>query len=342
MVLKGRQGTAEPRWGWTGVAPLTSAQFSGTGINLEALLPGHRSSSEQILVSLGDLAGRYHRYLHQDELGPSRAERMAALRLLLDRLTSLLSGLSALPEHLGLQLAKQLRGGPSFVGHDLDIYQAYRNDEEAVQQVGEAAIDVGRILQNASAVHDAELMNGLSDAAERAIQLLQALDTTTAGAVVIDSELPRLEVNGGAESDMIELVVARSRIERLRSRAALVLAGLQRRRGPERCESLRWFVWQLCDLYHRETGRRVTSNAVIEYSYEGIAQSSAGKFVRAAVEALHPSEAWAQEPDHRVAQRRARLFPTARLQQAIHYAMREYVAQHPRSRVRRGPPSMGE
>jgi hypothetical protein len=117
---------------------------------------------------------------------------MAALRLLLDRLTSLLSGLSALPEHLGLQLAKQLRGGPSFVGHDLDIYQAYRNDEEAVQQVGEAAIDVGRILQNASAVHDAELMNGLSDAAERAIQLLQALDTTTAGAVVIDSELPRL------------------------------------------------------------------------------------------------------------------------------------------------------
>ena len=30
---------------------------------------------------LRDLGGRYHRYLHQDEFGPSRAERMAALRV---------------------------------------------------------------------------------------------------------------------------------------------------------------------------------------------------------------------------------------------------------------------
>jgi hypothetical protein len=76
---------------------------------------------------------------------------------------------------------------------------------------------------------------------------------------------------------MIGLAVARGLIERLQSRAALALASLERRRGPERCESLRWFVWQLCDLYHRETGRRVTSNAVVECSYKGIAQSAAPK-----------------------------------------------------------------
>lgn len=261
---------------------------------------------------------------------------MAALRLLLGRLTSLLSQLNALPEHVSLQLSKQLHGHPSFVAHDVDIFQAYRNDEEAVQQVSEAVIDVGRMLQNASAVYDAELINNLSDAAETAFRLLRALDTITAGAVVIDSELPQLEVDGCADSDVIGLAVARGRIERLRSRAALVLAGLERRRGPERYESLRWFVWQLCDLYHRETGRQVTSSAVVEYSYKGIAQSSAGKFVRAAVEALHPSEAWTQHPDHRTAQRRARLFPTARLQQAIYFATREYVANHRRTRTRHG------
>jgi hypothetical protein len=265
---------------------------------------------------------------------------MAALRLLLDRLTSLLSRLNALPEHLGLQLAKQLRGDPSFAEHDVDIYQAYRNDEKAVQQVGEVAIDVGRVLHKASAVCDAELMDGLSDAAERAIQLLQALDTTTAGAVVVDSELPRLEINGDAESDIIGLVVARSRIERLRSRAVLVLAGLERRRGPERCESLRWFVWQLCDLYHRETGRRVTNSAVdasrCNYTgtnYTGAPRSPAGRFVLAAVQALHPSEAWAREADHWLAQRRARILNKHSLPRAVYFAMREYVAHHRRADV---------
>ncbi len=67
------------------MAQLTAVELSASEIDLRALLPGHHSPIEQIVLSLRDLGGRYHRYLHQDELGPTRAERMAALRLLLDQ-----------------------------------------------------------------------------------------------------------------------------------------------------------------------------------------------------------------------------------------------------------------
>jgi len=102
MVTRRRRGTAEPRWGWSGAAPLTAAQLSSTDIDLETLLPGHQNPIEEIAQALCDLGGRYHRYLHQVELGPTRAERMAALRLLLDQLDLLSWRLNGLPGHLRL------------------------------------------------------------------------------------------------------------------------------------------------------------------------------------------------------------------------------------------------
>src|SRR5712664_2067072 len=80
-----RRGTAEPRWGWSGVASLTGPQLSASDIDLPRLLPGHQSSDAQIIRTLCDLGARYRRYLHQDEFGPTRAERMASLRPLLHR-----------------------------------------------------------------------------------------------------------------------------------------------------------------------------------------------------------------------------------------------------------------
>jgi len=137
-----RQGTAEPRWGWSGVAPLTAVQSSASDIDLfRALLPGHHSPIAQIVLALGDLGGRYHRYLHQDELGPSRAQRMAALRLLLDRLDRLLSLLNGLPGHLRLRLSKHIASDRIPIECDFGNFQAHRDDEEAVQRVAEAAAD---------------------------------------------------------------------------------------------------------------------------------------------------------------------------------------------------------
>jgi len=342
-VCKETAGTAEPRWGWSGVAPVTAVQLSASDIDLRALLPGHHSPIAQIVLALGDLGGKYHRYLHQDELGPTRAERMAALRLLLDRLDLLLSLLNGLAGHLRLRLSKHLASDRIPIECDFDNFQAHRNDEGAVQRVAEAAVDEGRMLYAASATHDAELMDDLRGAAETTLQFLCALDTTTEGAVAIDTELPRLEVEGGAEVEVIGFAVACARIERLQRRVELTLARLERQKGPERSVSLGWLVWQLCDLYRHETGRRVTNSAVAvaHYNYTGTnytgtPQSPAGRFVLAAVEALQPSQAWVQEPDHRVAPRRDRIRDKGGLGRAVYFAMREYVAHHPPSRRRRG------
>src|ERR1700756_5561653 len=108
MVAGRRRATAKPRWGWGGAAPLTAAQLSLTDIELETLLPGRQNPIEQIALALCDLGGRDHRYLHQAEFGPPRAERMAALRLLLDQLNLLSSRLDVLPGHLRLWLSTQL------------------------------------------------------------------------------------------------------------------------------------------------------------------------------------------------------------------------------------------
>jgi hypothetical protein len=85
----------------------------------------------------------------------------------------------------------------------------------------------------------------------------------------------------------------------------------------------------LCDLYHDETGQLVTSSPRVKKRYEGMPQSPAGQFVLTAVKALQPAEAWAQESDHLVAQRRARILDENSLNRRVYYAMREYVSHHP-------------
>jgi len=96
------------------------------------------------------------------------------------------------------------------------------------------------MLHAASASRDAGLMNELSGVAEKAVQLLSVLDTTTAAALAIDTELPRLKIDADAVSAVIGLAIVRARIERLQHRAERTLAYLEGQRGPERCESLRW------------------------------------------------------------------------------------------------------
>ena len=61
-----------------------------------------------IVMELRALGGKYHRYLHQDELGPSRAERMAALRVLISRFDRPSSLLDELPKDLRLSLCTRL------------------------------------------------------------------------------------------------------------------------------------------------------------------------------------------------------------------------------------------
>src|SRR5260370_35844120 len=185
-----RQGRAAPRWGWRGVASLTAVELSASDIDLRDLLPSHHSPIAQIVLALRDLGEKYHRYLHQDELGPTRAERMAALRLLLDQLDLLSAQLNGFPGHLRLRLSKHLASDRTPIEGDFDNFQAHRDDEEAVQRVAEAAVDEGRMLHAASATDDAELMDDLRGAAETTRKLLCALDTTTPGPVATAHAFP--------------------------------------------------------------------------------------------------------------------------------------------------------
>ena len=77
---------------------------------------------------------------------------------------------------------------------------------------------------------DAQVMADLSIAAQTVAASLCALDTTTAGAVAIDSECPALDVAADAEN-LSGFAIMYAGIARLRHRAARTLAGLERRRG---------------------------------------------------------------------------------------------------------------
>src|SRR5215813_7999302 len=256
-----RRGTADPRAGWSGVAPLMTAQLSASDVDLEGLLPGHQSSIEQIVLELRGLGGRYHRYLHQDELGPTRAERLAALRLLLDQLDLFLSRLNGSPEHLRPRLSRRLPSDCGSVEHELDKVQAHCNDEEAVRQVGEAATGESSRVRASPMANDAEVLDEIWHAAETTTQRLSLLDTATESAIVLDTELRPLDIAATDQGDLIGFAIACARIKRLRCRVQESLADLERRRGAERSESLRWLVWQLCELYKRETGNPVTISA---------------------------------------------------------------------------------
>jgi hypothetical protein len=310
------------------VASPSAVPLALSDIDLKVLLPGHQSPSEEIVLELRDLGGRYHRYLHQDELGPTRAERMAALRSLLDQLVLLMSRLNGLPRYLCLRLSRRLASGCGSVERDIDRFQAYCNDEEAIQQVGEAASDDGSMMLTGSTRRYAELIDDIRDTAENTRQLLSALDTTTASAVVLDAEVPPLEIAENDESDLIGFTIVCARIERLRCRVEKSLAGLVRRRGAERSESLRLLVWQLCEIYKRETGRPVTNSALSNDRFQSQPQSPAGRFVLAAAVALQPSETWMQEHSLWVRGQRARVLQKGGLKRAVYFAMRDYVALH--------------
>src|SRR5436309_12584788 len=80
--------TASPRWGWSGAAPLGSPVGREQRLNFVVadLLPRRQSSVCSLVRELLSLSARYARYLHQDELGPTRGEQIAALRQLLEQL----------------------------------------------------------------------------------------------------------------------------------------------------------------------------------------------------------------------------------------------------------------
>jgi hypothetical protein len=299
------------------------------------LLPSRQSSIENIVAELFVIGSRYHRNLHQDEFGPTRAERMQALRDIRDGLEVLWSRLEALPPQLRLLVSERQTERRSAAGPmDVDPLASYSADKDAIEVVLEIASDVRRDLAGLGRTEDANLIGEVWAAANMVGPLLWNLDSTTDGDVVIDGRSAGSAVADNS-ADPFESLCAP--VRRLHSRFKLALIHLGRRKGPEPRLSLGLLVWQLCDLWQRETGRRVTANAVKLGDYTGRPQSASGRFVCAAVEALQPSAAWID--GHKVVDPPMRatimMLPPAHRVQPVHSAMRAYVAAD-----RRDPPAL--
>jgi hypothetical protein len=138
-------------------------------------------------------------------------------------------------------------------------------------------------------IDEANLVGEICAAADAIAPLLWNLDTTTDANVAIDVGSAGPEPTNNSVDPLIAVSAA---IRRLSSRFELALTHLRRRKGPEARLSLVLLVWQLCDLWRRETGRPVTANPVRQGAYTGRPQSASGRFVCEAVEALQPTAAW--------------------------------------------------
>jgi hypothetical protein len=317
---------ALPRWGWSGVGEIVPPLWSEPELRRVAgLLPHRQSSIDEIVAELHAIGGRYHRNLHQDEFGPTRAQRMQALRELLVRLEALSSLLEALSPQLRILLSEGFSACRSSAAQlEVDPFAFYTADKTAVDVVSQNA-DVRDVLARAGSIDEADLIGEICAAANTVAPLLWNLDTTTEGDVVIDAESAG---SAPAEESVDPFIAVCLAVQRLRSGFALALKRLGRRKGPEARLSLGLLVSQLCDLWRQESGRPVTANPVRQGSYTGRPHSACGRFVCEAVEALQPTAAWIDEREGAGAHMRAAVVtgpPGARVQ-AVHSAMRAYVA----------------
>jgi hypothetical protein len=70
------------------------------------------------------------------------------------------------------------------------------------------------------------------------------------------------------------------------------LESLKVRRGAQERVSLKLLVEELCTLWERETGLPATAHGIVKDAYTHRAETDAGRFVTATVEAMLPDSAW--------------------------------------------------
>jgi hypothetical protein len=331
---------AEPRWGWSGAAEVILPRDREQElISAARLLPNPKSSPESLVTELLELGARYIRYLHQDEFGPTRAQRTAALQQLLEQVSALLRQLKVLPAHLRFHLSSQLTVNDEFgrlidKPNGLDIFDIMK--PRYIELLYEAAGDV-KLFLSAQATEDVKRMEFFEKVAKRTFALLDNIDTSTSSDLILNavSQPSQVPSSPARSADPLDLLGAEAiQLSRCLSQTLSRLKGC---RGPDPRLSVPALVWPLCHLWRRETGQDVTSSAVRAGHYTSAPQSAAGRFVSAAVKALHPPPAWLQEHEYRDLPVRARIIikPERGLARAIHLALRDYVALNP-SPSRRG------
>jgi hypothetical protein len=326
------RGTATPRWDWSGVDQLITPTISdGDMARIVESLPACRSTPEEIKFKIQALGARYNRYLHQDEFGPTRAERMSALRAMQTCVELLDSLIVNLPQHLALELTTT-EPDQSLSFRILRSWTILRGwTMEQIHQAASTELAWRHSLHSADDLH---MLEEICTRADAAIEVVSFLDTGSEGELFDDAVRTGLLLKNNVFS------VIDAPLSALKAQVDLTLDRLRKQGGPERQVSLSWLVGEACDLWTRETGQPVTNSASRNGKYISAPESPAGRFVLAVVEALQPSKSWIAQHERRDAAVRARKFARSPADRArtIYSAMQKYVADHPRPGVRRGRP----
>jgi hypothetical protein len=311
---------AKPFLSWTGVAELVFSGRDSRLHDLVTLLPAKRSTHEQAVVYLVDLCARFQRWLHQDEFGPHRSQQTAALRALLKLLSS---------------LQKQLLKGSSLLKGRLNESLRSKNDPSrpVMQALYEAAADIQSDLRTAEAPNrDLIWVSKLRNCIETLIAQSQSLDTNTDGAISVTAWQRKFDLSQAAGLDFGSADVE-SWLTGYGDVLTRTLNKLTSRGGAEERVSLKLLVEQLCEFWERETDSQVTAHGQVKNVYTGQAETIAGRFLTAAVEAMLPDQSWFEERAEFAHSVRAQTFlPGAQKHRArqILVIMRDFVKRRPK------------
>jgi hypothetical protein len=316
---------ASPQRGWSGVQILRDGREPRAKLEeIVERLPHRQSSIAHLLGELCEYGARFCSDLAQDEYGPTRAERAAALKEALEPLEqarSAIEDLGSTARHAMEEALTATRATNDYASADpLDRFEADKRHPEGLWQ---AAMETSQHLESCGSSTDLEVITRLGMFADQASLRLQNLDTTTDGELFLQWTTREASRDDGRG----DVGTIDGPIRRLEDRLRRELNRLSRLKGPDSRTSLPLFVARLCDLWERESGLPVTVNPYEKTQYRGLPQSEAGAFVCEVVEALKPELSEQRElmgfsgresPPHLKSQ--LGWSPTA-----IHSAMRLYI-----------------
>lgn len=269
----------EPAWGWSGVKRITFREPAEIRSLLQ-LLPSKTAPADDLIPFLADLAGRFPRWLHQDEFGPSRAHQTAALRALRRSLKLLDSELARLTPLRRDWLDGKLKVAvdPSF-----SMLWAFHDATDWI------AADLKR-----TGARGSRWVTQLLKRSQTATLQVDLLDTNTESAI-FDTTLKRkfdLQQVAGGDFSLAHFT---QWLTSYREIVCATLSRLNKRRGPEQALSLKLLVFLLCGAWGNTTEEPVIANGTIQDRYRSKAVTKSGEFVTAAVEAMLPDQGWLNE-----------------------------------------------
>jgi hypothetical protein len=231
---------AQPRWNWTGVEALVfDSQDSRLRVLLK-MLPAKRSSDDEIEAFLVDLRARFQRWLHQDELGPTRRQQAVGVRALMKAVQTLHRLLAKISPSLKPRFETRL--------HD-------RNDPSntVLEAPYEAASDIEHDLRKANAPNSqVSWASRLRDCVYSMIAQSHALDTNADSEIFLIATERKFE-SSSATGANFRFADAERWLTDYWSVVFHALQALNARRGAEERVSLKLLVEQLCQVWEHET-----------------------------------------------------------------------------------------